>query len=156
MFATMLKGESLAVDSHTLFLLCRVGSRLCAMPLAHVIETMRPLPIEAVADAPGFVRGLSIIRGAPVPVVDGAALVGADASEPTRFVTMKVKDRQVALAVDAVLEVRSLPAESLQDLPPLLRDAEPHIVSAIGVLDADLLLVLESGRLIPVLTSESL
>lgn len=144
-----LDGQVLPRDPHTVSLLCRVGTRLCALPLDHVVETMRPLPVEAMADAPGFVLGLSIIRGAPVPVVDGAALVGAGTSQPTRFVTVTTNDRQVALAVDAVLGVRALPADSLLDLPPLLRDADPDVVSAIGVLDAELLLVLRRGRLVP-------
>ena len=51
-------------------LVVMVGARACAIPLDHVAETMRPLPIEPVAGTPGFVRGVSVIRGAPTPVVD--------------------------------------------------------------------------------------
>jgi purine-binding chemotaxis protein CheW len=58
-------------------LLCRVRERLCALPLAHVVETMRPLPIEPLGGMPGFVQGIAIIRGAPVPVVDAGALLGS-------------------------------------------------------------------------------
>jgi purine-binding chemotaxis protein CheW len=36
---------------------------------------MRPLPIKPIAGTPGFVRGVSIIRGAPTPVIDLKALL---------------------------------------------------------------------------------
>jgi purine-binding chemotaxis protein CheW len=132
-----------------LSLICRVQARLCALPLAHVVETMRALPVEAVAGAPHFVRGLAVIRGAPVPVVDTASLLGAPAAAADRFVTVVAGDRQVALAVDSVLGVRTISAGSLHELPPLLHDAGADVVAAIGLLDAELLLVLNSSRVLP-------
>jgi len=132
-----------------LSLICRVAARLCALPLAHVVETMRPLPVEAVTGAPHFVRGLAVIRGVPVPVVDTAHLLGAQATSADRFVTVVVGERRVALAVDSVLGVREVPADSLHQLPPLLHDAGADVVAEIGLLDAELLLVLSSARLLP-------
>lgn len=132
-----------------LSLICRVDTRLCAFPLEHVVETMRPLPAEPLAGAPRFVRGVSLIRGDPVPVVDAASLLGAEESCPTRFVTVKADDRRVAMAVDAVLGVQAIPDGSLHDLPPLLDDAIAEVISAIGTLDAGLLVVLRSARLVP-------
>ena len=132
-----------------LSLICRVQARLCAVPLVHVVETMRALAVEAVAGAPHFVRGLAVIRGAPVPVVDTACLLGAQAAPADRFVTVLAGGRLVALAVDSVLGVRTIAAGSLHELPPLLHDSGADIVAAIGLLDAELLLVLNSSRLLP-------
>ena len=131
-----------------LALICRVHARFCALPLAHVVEAMRPLPVEAVAGAPPFVRGLAVIRGVPVPVVDAAQLLGAQAAQADRFVTMTVGTRCVALAVNSVLGVRTLPADLLQALPPLLQEAGADVVAAIALLDAELLLVLNGSRLL--------
>jgi purine-binding chemotaxis protein CheW len=131
-------------------LLCRLQTRLCALPLGLVVETMRPLPVEPVSGTPDFVLGLAIIRGAPVPVVDATRLLGGETeTPPARFVTLRLGDRRVALAVDAVVGVRALHAASLEALPPLLRDATADVVSAIGSLDEQLLLVLRNARLVP-------
>jgi purine-binding chemotaxis protein CheW len=119
------------------------------LPLTHVEETMRVLPVEPLAGLPPFVRGVSVIRGAAVPVVDAASLLGVGESRPTRFVTVKADDRRVALAFDAVLGVRAITDESLQELPPLLRDARSEVISAIGILDTALLVVLRSAHLVP-------
>jgi purine-binding chemotaxis protein CheW len=117
------------------------------LPLKHVVETMRPLPVSPLAGAPPFVCGLSVIRGLPGPVVDlGALLSGSEPASPTRFVTLRLEDRRVALAVEAVLGIQELP-DTLGSLPKLLAEASAEAVSAVGTLDAELLLVLEAARL---------
>jgi purine-binding chemotaxis protein CheW len=131
-------------------LLCRVGAALCALPVLLVGETMRPLPIEPVTGMPSFLLGLAIIRGMPVPVLDARRLLGrTHAGSPGRFVTIRVGERYVALAVDAVVGLRAIPAAALGEMPPLLRDSGSEIVSAIGTLDAALFVVLQLGRLMP-------
>lgn len=105
--------------------------------------------MDPVADAPSFVLGVAIIRGSPVPVVDLAALVGTRSDRPGRFVTLRVHERQVALAVDEVLGVRSLAVPLLGDLPPLLRGAQPEAVSTMGNLDGELLVVLANAQVVP-------
>jgi purine-binding chemotaxis protein CheW len=131
-------------------LLVRVASLKCALPLPHVVETMRPLPVETLWGLPPFVVGLSVIRGASTPVVDLSALLGRPPSEKvTRFVTLRLADRRAALAVDEVLGTCDLAPEVLAELPPLLGEQAAERVEAIGVLDAQLLLVLRVSRLVP-------
>src|SRR5207237_1179523 len=84
-------------------LLVRVSGRLCALPLPHVIETMRRLPVDAFPGAPGFVRGVAMIRGLPTPVVEAARLPGVGDGPGARRVTLAAAGRQVALAVAAAL-----------------------------------------------------
>ncbi len=131
-------------------LVCRVETRLCALLVAHVREIMRPLPVEPLAGMPRFVRGVAVIRGAPIPVVDAATLLGAASfGQPGRFVTLRANDHSVALAVDEVLGLRELSAASIRDLPPLLRRGGDDIASTIGTLDAQLLVVLQAARVLP-------
>ena len=132
-------------------LICRVGARLCGIPLEHVLETMRPLPVEPLGHLPGFVDGLSLIRGRPTPVLDVHRLLGAPVEERTRqrYVTIRVGQRCAALAVDAVLGVRELDLTQLNELPTLLREPRNDLVVALGELDHELFLVLERSRLVP-------
>jgi purine-binding chemotaxis protein CheW len=142
---------------HSLALLLRVGARTCALPLTHVGETMRPLPVEPIIGMPPFVRGLSVIRGHPTPVVDlGGRLGAGEGGVVTRFVTLRAGERQVALAVDAVLGVGSLDTSALEGMPPLLREASADTVAAIGTLDAGLLVVLRATRIVPAEVWEAL
>jgi purine-binding chemotaxis protein CheW len=131
-------------------LISRVSSRTCAVPVELISETMRPLPIEPLAGMPSFVLGLSVVRGTPVPVIDAARMLGvADATPPGRFVSLRIGSRVGVLAVGAVLGVRDIERESLENLPPLVGEASADFVEAIGTLDSGLLLVLRSGRIVP-------
>ena len=147
LWAGVAKGTVEAVS--LTWLLCRAGRRLCALPLAHVVETMRPLPIERIAASPRLVLGLSVIRGSPIPVLDIGALLGEPVTDPQRIVTVRTGERLVGLAVETVIGVRSIEPDMLDDLPPLLKDAAGEVVSAIGRLDSELLLFLSTTRLLP-------
>lgn len=144
--------DALGSDAHgrqDFWLLCRIGSLLCALPLAHVVEIMRVRPIDPVSGAPPFVCGLSIIRGTPIPVIDVARLLGVQTALSQRLVTVKAGARVVALAVEGVLGVRSIVATGYTEpLPPLLQEAMSDMVSAISRLDADLLVFLNTARIV--------
>jgi purine-binding chemotaxis protein CheW len=137
------------VDSASRSLVVRVHRRACAVPLVHVIETMRPLPIEAIAGMPPFVLGASIIRGAPTPVVDLGTILGTPENLAERFVTLRLGERQVALSVSAVLGVWELDASKIQELPPLLQGASNEVIEGIGTLDEEMLMVLREGWELP-------
>jgi len=132
------------------FLLVRARARSCALPLARVLETMRPLAIERVPGAPRFVLGLSLIRGAPTPVVDlGAVLGDESARATTRLVTVRAGERSVALAVESVDGVRSLARAAFSELPALARPDAEGPLAAVAALDRELVLLLASARLVP-------
>jgi purine-binding chemotaxis protein CheW len=130
-------------------LLCRAGTVHCALPLELVEEAMRPLPIEAIAFVPAFVRGLAIVRGNPIPVIDVGALLTGGLSPPTRFVTVKAGNRRAALAFSEVIGVRDLSRDSFNGMPPLLHAVNADAVSGVSALDAGLVVLLSTARLVP-------
>ena len=123
---------------------------LAALPVEHVLETMRPLPCEPVAGVPAFVAGAAVIRGRPTPIVNVGSLLGAAGDmRATRWVTIKVAARAVGLAVAEVIGVRRLAGVLAEGAtPPLLTSAAHGAVSALSVLDGELLVILQAARLI--------
>lgn len=132
-------------------LLVRIPGAVCAFLLADVIETMRPLPIQPLAEKSEFIQGVARIRGAAVPVVQLTALFqGAPCSDlPTRFVTLRVGQHCVALEVQGVMGVVDLGDHVSGDLPPLLKTARADSIQSLGTLDAEFLVVLDTARLVP-------
>lgn len=132
-------------------LVVTVGARACAIRLHNVAETMRPLSIEPVAGTPGFVRGVAVIRGVPTPVIDLRALLENCPNSATygRFVTLKLGERRVAIGVDGVVGLMSLDSAQFGELPPILRDVAADLIEAIGIRDAQLLVVLRAARIVP-------
>lgn len=132
-------------------LLARSGGRVFALPLAQVAEILRPLPTEPVGGMPKFIDGISVIRGRPIPVVELNALLdwGAEGRGAARMIVVRAGNRQVALAVEDVIGVSELDASTLEEMPPLLQNTETDLLGALGVLDGELLMVLQAARIIP-------
>lgn len=148
---TMLGNEPMPVPEPLKVLVVRSSSHLCALPLSAVRETLRPLPCHELPEMPDYVLGLSRIRGQTVPVVDlGRILDGPGANgRAGRFVSLRLGDRSVALAVEAVIDVLEVEASTLSTLPALLSSSDADIVQSIGHRDQQLLLVLDAGRIVP-------
>jgi purine-binding chemotaxis protein CheW len=91
-----------------------------------------------------------MIRGATVAVVDLGVLLGAGsaAAKEARLVTLRVGLRIIGLAVDSVIGVREFDRDALAQVPPLLRQAHPEVLTAVGSLDRELLLVLDGSRIL--------
>jgi purine-binding chemotaxis protein CheW len=137
------------LDGASASLICRVGDLLCAVPLALVGETLRPLPVEPLAGVPAYVQGVAIIRDRPTAVIDTAALLTDRTGSPSRFVTLTAGDRPIALAVDAVVGVATLPEDVTGALANILQSSRLAAVAAAGTLDGALLLALEGTRIVP-------
>jgi purine-binding chemotaxis protein CheW len=132
-------------------LLARVQGTLCAFPLVDVIETMRPLPIEPLANTPDFVLGVARIRGVAVPVVRLSTLFQEKhfGDHSNRFVTIRVGQRCVAVAMESVLGIADLSDQTFGNLPPLLQTGKAEFIQALSTLDNEFLVVLDAARIVP-------
>ena len=130
--------------------LVRAGGLLCALPLGSVVETLRSPPVMPVAGTPAWVKGVAVIRGAMVAVVDLGIMLGSGfgGSMQARLVTLRVGSRVVALAVDSVVGVREFERSVLSEVPPMLSQAHPEVLTAVGMLDRELLMELDGSRII--------
>lgn len=141
-----------------LALVFRAGSLLCALRLDEVIETLRPLAVRPLAGTPPFVRGVTIMRGVPAPVIDVARLLGGEQAEVVRFVAVRAERGPLAFATGPVLGIR--PADAGSQVRPatgtglagttgLIGGASAALVAGVGTLDAEPLLMLQSMRVVP-------
>lgn len=142
--------DETARSESELFLIVRGDGIVWALPAGQVVETMRPMPVKEVPGAPAMVLGAAVIRGEVTPVVAMEAIAGGEREEMhRRLVVMRTGSRRVALAVSEVVGIRRLGAEVRKDMPPLLRQEGSEEICAVAAVDRELMLVLESGRLVP-------
>ena len=130
-------------------LVFRAGPLLCALALDEVIETLRPLELRPLAGTPPFVRGISVLRGVPTPVIDVARLLGNEAIEPQRFVAVRTERGAVALATGPILGIRDVDASPTGGHPALLGGRSSRLVAGVGTIGAEPLMLLQSMRAVP-------
>lgn len=128
----------------TTLLVFRTGATLGALPVEHVVETMRPLALTPIASAPGYVSGAAVVRGDAVPVVDLARLLTGTAAPVARWISLR-GGRPAILAVGEVLGVRRVGAVHA---PALVGGVATSVLDELGVLDRELLVVLAAARLV--------
>ena len=138
-----------AADAGDMSLAFRAGSLLCALRLDEVVETMRPLVVQPLAGTPPFVPGVSIMRGVAVPVIDVSRLLGGGEAAVTRFVAVRTERGPVALATGPVLGIRPTVTANAAHHTGLLGAAPARLVAAIGTVDTEPLIQLQSMRLVP-------
>lgn len=134
-----------------MFLIVESGDVRCALPLQNVVEIMRPLPVKHLPQTPAGVCGVALIRGLAQPVLDLSEILQKKVKQAGRFVSLRVNERFCALAVGAVIGIESIDEANWQTLPPLLKNVE--LARAISVLDRDVVLILETARIVPMLQS---
>ena len=142
-------GRELAASTEAVpSLAFRAGTLICALPLDQVIETMRPLPTRPLAGTPAFVRGISVLRGVPTPVIDVARLLGGGRVEAERYIGVLADRGPVALATGPVLGIRDTDARPGEAHPALL-GAAGGLVAGVGTLGSEPLLLLQGMRSVP-------
>jgi purine-binding chemotaxis protein CheW len=122
---------------------------LCALRLDEVIETMRPLTVRPLAGTPSYVRGVTIMRGVPTPVVDVARLVGGEEADIVRFIAVRTERGPVAFATGPVLGIRAATADAAAGHSGLYGGASSRLVAGVGTVDAEPILLLQSMRVLP-------
>jgi purine-binding chemotaxis protein CheW len=99
-----------------------VAGEILALPASTVREVLRPAPLTRVPHAPVSLLGLSNLRGAVLPVLSLARLLGQEAAAPTPASRVVVMDggTPVGLLVDSVASLGGGAKARPIDLPSLL------------------------------------
>lgn len=135
---------ALSGDLHLLRV--EVAGTACALPLERVLEIHAAVQLTPLPDAPEVVVGLVNRRGRPLPVLDLRRRLGLP-SRPVqvedRLVVLQLPDRDVALLVDAAVDVMELPAAAVDEAA--LSSTQALRSQGVAVLPDGLLVVLDAG-----------
>lgn len=120
-------------------LLFRAGGQVFAVEADAVREILPSSPPTRIPGAPDAVRGLINVRGLLVTVVDTARAIGGEGAKTGgevgghggSIILVERATRPVGLAVDEVLDLVTVPAESL-DTQASLPGVRPDLVRAVG------------------------
>jgi len=121
-----------------------------AMNIANVVQVVRMVAVTKAPQAPHYVDGVVNLRGKVIPVVDIRRrynLPGKPCDLNTQLLIARTDHRLMALIVDVVSEVLTLPAGNLE--PPAQIGPEMDSLAAVGKLGDRLLLILDPATILP-------
>ena len=103
-----------------------LGEEVFAVPVACVREILDFAPPFAIPEGPGYLLGLTDVRGRAVPTIDlrlklGLPQVRPDASTRILVLDVPLEDRVLSLGLvaDRVIEVVTLSSEALESAPDI-------------------------------------
>jgi purine-binding chemotaxis protein CheW len=116
-------------------LLLQLAGELYGVASASVREVVRYRAYTPVPGAPPALPGILSQRGTILPVVELRPLLGLEIAPPTRatrLVLVTHQDIEMALLIEAVLDLAELPSETVEPLPAALDPARARFLRGIA------------------------
>ncbi|CAM4449722.1 chemotaxis protein CheW [Corallococcus exiguus] len=125
----------------------RAAGQLYALESRFILEVMRAPELTLLPGAPPLLRGLTLLRGEVLPVVELAPLFGRPAAQGTGpvLVVGSTARAELGLRTDEVMEVAVLTVTEMLPAPPSLEEEAGALVSGVS---PDGTLVLEGEALL--------
>ena len=127
----------------------RLDDQEYALPIANVVQVVRIVAITPMPEAPKIVKGVINVRGKVIPVIDVRKRFNLPAKPydlNTQLLIAQMDSRMMALIVDAVSEVLTMPAGNVE--PPSEIAPQMERLSAVGKLGDRLLLMPDLRRIL--------
>ncbi|MEE8389443.1 MAG: chemotaxis protein CheW [Anaerolineae bacterium] len=125
--------------------------------IAAVDSIIKMQQITTVPQAPGFVEGITNLRGDVLPVIDLRKRFGLPVEENTkdaRIVNVEVDGIKVGMVVDAVSEVLRVPEEDIEPPSPIVTSVDSSFITGIAKVDdgpgtpGRLIILLDLGKVL--------
>jgi purine-binding chemotaxis protein CheW len=119
-----------------------------ALNIANVVQVVRMVALTRPPKAPDYMEGLFNLRGKIIPVINVRARYGLPTKPhdlETQLLIAKANGHTMAITVDAVSEVLTLPVDNLES--PEAIGPEMEFLSAVGKVGDRLILILDPNML---------
>jgi purine-binding chemotaxis protein CheW len=139
-------GDTAPADHDEQVVLCELAGELYGVEIAWVEEIIRLPAITPVPRARFAVQGVINLRGTIMPVVDPRLVLDLPCAAPTRnsrVIVVQVGGHTIGLIVDAVTEVRRVPAAAIEPPAALGGDLDTTHLRGIAKLDGRLAMLLD-------------
>ena len=119
--------------------------------IAAVDGIVKMQAITTVPHAPGFVEGITNLRGEVLPVIDLRRRFGlppGEATKDTRIVNVEMDGIKVGMVVDAVSEVLRVAEEDIEPPSPIVTTVDSAFITGIAKEDERLIILLDLAKVL--------
>lgn len=129
----------------------QLGKELYGADISVVREVGGLQRITRVPRTPGYVMGVTNLRGRVIPVVDLRMRLGLPASAPTkstRIAVAELEGGQIGMIVDAVQEVLRVPVSSIEPPTLMVSKVDADYVTGVAKVGHRLIILLDLARVL--------
>ena len=130
-----------------------LGGEKFGVNIAAVESIIKMQALTRVPHAPGFVEGVTNLRGTVLPVMDLRKRFGMEvqeASKETRIVVVNLDGIKVGMVVDSVSEVLTIDDKIIEPTPPMVSTVDSAFIVGIAKLEEQLVILLELEKVLSV------
>jgi purine-binding chemotaxis protein CheW len=128
-----------------------LGQESFGVDIMNVQEIIRTPSITVIPQAPGYVEGITNLRGNILPVIDTRNRFGMEKAErdiSSRVIVVDVRGNKIGLSVDAVSEVLRVESNRIEAAPEMVSGADASSISGVvKINNKRLVMILEASRL---------
>ncbi len=138
-------------SDHGEYIAFRVADQSFCVDIMTVREIRGWSAETRVPQSPAFIRGVTNLRGAVLPIIDAATRMGLPSAGPSaRSVTIVLQDgdRLAGLLVDEVFDIVTVAPEDIQATPELASAAATGFVCGLISMNGDLISRVSAERLL--------
>jgi len=130
--------------------LFRVGAQTFALNIFQVERILRYQEATPLPRTPDFLEGMLSYADTAIPLVDLRKRLSTNAPvrDETRIMVLEWEQGRIGVVVDAVLEVRKVPADRIAPPSPLVKGLAAEFISGVVSLGDRTVVVLAAGRLL--------
>jgi purine-binding chemotaxis protein CheW len=130
-----------------------LGEEKFGVNIAAVESIIKMQALTKVPHAPGFVEGVTNLRGVVLPVIDLRRRFGMltqEATKETRIVVVNLEGIKVGMVVDSVSEVLTIEDKSVEPTPPMVSTVDSAFIVGIAKIEHQLVILLELEKVLSV------
>jgi purine-binding chemotaxis protein CheW len=128
-----------------------LNSEYFGVDIAKVESIIKMQPITQMPHVPGFVEGVTNLRGKVLPVIDlrkRFGLTSQEADKDSRIIVVSVEQMEVGMIVDGVSEVLAIPEGAVEGTPAITSSVDSAFITGIAKLDNRLVILLDLARIL--------
>jgi purine-binding chemotaxis protein CheW len=128
------------------FVIFELEGEYYGVPIAEVETIIKMQAVTRLPNMPGFLQGVTNLRGKVLPVVDLRSRFGMScgaATDKTRIIVAALEAHHLGLVVDGVSEVMTVPAGAVEPPPSFTASVNASFITGIARVGSRLIILLD-------------
>lgn len=141
----------------TKFIVLKLKEQSYGVNVQQILSIERLIEITEVPRSSTFIKGVINLRGETTPVIDlkeRLQIDGAEQTDDTRILIVKLDDVQVGLIVDSATEVIDIDPAIIEPAPKIIGGVHEIYLKGVAKLDDRLLVILDLERILDLSEAE--